>query len=174
MASSRDLTILVGQKDTISRSRVIDLSGQLMNDADLGQAVALMRDSIRHHPLLSARYEKMTLSVDAIAQRGNLLFLHLQLRNRSNLRYQLDFMRCYLRDRQKAKRTSIQEQEIPIIYKDTTDVVAGHTRQSFVIALPIFTVAGGKEGVIEVFERNGGRSLTLRLRNKILLQAHPL
>lgn len=168
MACSRDLTAM---HPTNTGSPVIVLSGQLVNDAALSKAIQCFRDSADNHRLLRVKHEQMLLGLDDIAQRDGLLFVRLRLHNRSSLRYQFDFLRSYIRDRQMPRRTSIQEQPLPLTYQDSVSAIEGRGTATVVIVLPIFTLADGKEAVIEVLEKNGGRSLTLHLRNKILLKA---
>ncbi len=43
-----------------------------------------------------------------------------------------------------------------------------------IVAVPTFTLADGKELIVEVYEKNGGRYLLLRVRNKPLLRAKNL
>lgn len=174
MASSRDLTRLIDPKDAGSFRSTVVLSDQLMNDLQLTTSISKMKDSVRHGRIVSVRHEGMTLTLQGIAQQGPLMFFRLQLHNRSNLPYRVDFIRCYIRDREKARRTSIQEKEVAFVYQDSLPILAGHGEHAFVIALPIFTLANGKEGILEVHEVNGGRSLALHLHNRMILRAQPL
>jgi hypothetical protein len=43
-----------------------------------------------------------------------------------------------------------------------------------VIIVPKFTIPDKKEFLIELFEKNGGRHLTLQIKNKHLLKAKTL
>jgi len=174
LASSRDLTALLPVKDSCAFYPDIVLTGQAINDAELLTIVKQLHESPGGRSLAGVRHERMTLVLDRIGQRNDLLFLRLRLCNRSALRYALDFIRCYIRDKQQTRRTSIQEQELAIPWRDSVSVIGGHAVRTIVIAVPLFTLANGKEGIIEIHEKNGGRSLALHLHNRILLKARPL
>lgn len=174
LASSRDLTRLVPTADSTCTVPVAILTGQAMNEEQLSRTVALIRNAPGHHLIEKVCRERMTLAVEQIGQSGPLLFFRIRLQNRSNLPYVLNFLRCYVRDSQKAKRTSIQDQEMLPIYQDSIAAVGGHSQGRLVIALPMFTLANRKEFVLEAYEQHGGRSLVLRLHNHALLRARPL
>jgi conjugative transposon TraN protein len=96
------------------------------------------------------------------------------LANPSNLRYDLDFVRFYIKDKKIAKRSSIQEREILPVYTDRVSMIGGKDQQRITIAVPKFTIPNNKEFFVEVFEKNGGRNVTLKLKNKHLLRAKSL
>ncbi|WP_187263742.1 DUF4138 domain-containing protein [Pontibacter beigongshangensis] len=100
----------------------------------------------------------------------------LVLSNKSPVPYDIDFVRFSLRDRKQVKRTATQEEErIPLYaygYEEKT-VEAGGTKV-LVFALEKAPITKGRELVVELFEKNGGRHLQLKVRGKDILQACPL
>ena len=174
LASTRDLTLLVtGFQDAPVRPAAI-LSKDLINTADISRHVAVLDSLPAHRTGPVNKNDKMSFRIAALGQAESLLFFRFRLANRSNLDYNLGFLRFYIRDRQKAKRTSIQEQEIQPVFRDSTGYVAGKSAIFHSVALPAFTLAGGKELVIEAYEQNGGRSLSIRLHNRSLFRARKL
>lgn len=117
---------------------------------------------------------QMTLKLTRIGLAGPVMFFNLRVTNHSDIDYNLDFVRLYVRDKQKMKRTSVQEREVLPIYDDSTSLIYGHSSVSKILALPTFTLAGGKEFIIEAYEKNGGRSLRIFVHNKTLLKATKL
>jgi len=174
LAATYNLTSLTASKDTSVISPVATLTNQIMNEDQMKEIITGLHDSTKRRSIIKIRHERMTMSLEDIGQKDALLFFRLKLQNRSNLPYYVNFLRCYTRDRQKARRTSIQEKELTLMYQDSITIIPGHGCQTAVIALPIFTLAGGKEGIIEACERNGGRSLVLHIHNRVLLRARSL
>lgn len=91
--------------------------------------------------------------------------------NHSNLGLDIDFIRMYIRDKQRTNRSSIQEQELFPVFKDDLQTVDGWKENRIIIAVPKFTIPDNKEFVIELFERNGGRSINLKIKNRHLLRS---
>jgi conjugative transposon TraN protein len=114
------------------------------------------------------------LQLRTIHTTSNWLIFGFSLSNTSNINYDIDFVRFYIHDKKPVKRSSIQEQEIQPLYIDHLTTIAGQQRDRFVIIVPKFTIPDKKEFLIELFEKNGGRHLTLRIKNKHLLKAKTL
>jgi conjugative transposon TraN protein len=114
------------------------------------------------------------LQLRSIHVTSDWLVLGFRLSNQSHLNYDIDFVRFYMHDKKQVKRSSIQEQEISPLYRDPLTTIARQQRDRFVIIVPKFTIPDKKEFLIELFEKGGGRHLTLRIKNKHLLKAKRL
>jgi conjugative transposon TraN protein len=102
----------------------------------------------------------------------NIMYLRMSIANKTNINYDIDQLRFYVRDQKKAKRTATQEIEInPLYVKGDTAVIVGQTERVFVYAVPKFTIPDKKYLVIELMEKNGGRHLKIKVRNKTIVQA---
>ena len=102
----------------------------------------------------------------------NIMYLRMSIANKTNINYNIDQLRFYIRDQKKTKRTATQEIEInPLYVKDDTAVIVGQTERVFVYAVPKFTIPDKKYLVIELIEKNGGRHLKIKVRNKTIVQA---
>jgi conjugative transposon TraN protein len=123
---------------------------------------------------ITTRRYRMRLRLDNIDRSGLLLFLRFALSNRSNLDYTPDFLRLYLADEARAKRTSRQELEITPAYTDTLPVVPGSATRSFILVLPRMTIPDRKILRVELYEKNGGRSLSLKINNRELFRSHAI
>lgn len=106
---------------------------------------------------------------------NNIMYFRIKIDNRSNITYDIDQLRFYIRDQKKAKRTASQETEItPVhIYENTAKVLAMDAK-TLVIALPKFTIPDKKYLAIQLMEANGGRHLELHVKNKKIMWAVPL
>ncbi|GGA92899.1 conjugative transposon protein TraN [Puia dinghuensis] len=153
---------------------IILLSNEPVNTVDMQAFVDRVKDlPASHHGPVDNR-NKMSIRLDNVCIAGSMMFFRFQLRNHSNIDYNMNFLRLYIRDRVKSKRTSVQEKEILPVYEDGNTTISGDSSIVHVIAVPTFTLAGGKQFIVESYEKNGGRSLTLFVRNKTILKARKL
>lgn len=121
------------------------------------------------------RQDRMQLDLKTIHVRDNVLFFHLQLSNRSNVSYSIQYARLYVRDKVQARRTASQENTItPLLIKGNTESVASQSREDIIYATDQFTIPSSKRLYIEVYENNGGRNLHLKLKNKRIVRARLL
>ncbi len=115
---------------------------------------------------------KMNLQLAGLYIKENTLFYRLNIENHSNIIYDIHQLRFYIRDKKQPKRTATQEIEIkPIFILGNANMVAGNGSKSLVIAVPKFTIPDGKYMEIEIMEQNGGRHLTLKVKNRHVFRA---
>ncbi len=105
----------------------------------------------------------------------NVMYYRVNIQNYSNINYDIDQLRFYIRDKKIAKRTARQEIEVtPIHIHDNTGVVDGQSQHTIVYALPKMTIPDQKQLFIQVMEKNGGRHLELQIKNKIIVKARTI
>lgn len=99
-------------------------------------------------------------------------YFHTELRNKSNVPFQIDFVNFKIVDKKIAKRTVIQEKPMkPLrIYKPLDEII-GNTTEQNVFLLDQFTITDDKVQLIEIFEKNGGRHQVLQIENSDLVNA---
>jgi len=99
-------------------------------------------------------------------------YFHTELRNRTNVPFQIDFINFKVVDKKVAKRTVVQERPmIPLRTYKPLDEIGGKTTEQNVFLLDQFTIADDKVLLIEIFEKNGGRHQTLQIENSDLIKA---
>ncbi|MCO5241533.1 MAG: conjugative transposon protein TraN [Chitinophagaceae bacterium] len=99
-------------------------------------------------------------------------YFHTELRNRTNVPFQIDFVNFKVVDKKVAKRTAVQERPmIPLRTYKPLDGISGKTTEQNVFLLDQFTIADDKVLLIEIFEKNGGRHQTLQVENSDLIKA---
>lgn len=114
----------------------------------------------------------MRFRLDGLFIRDNVMYYRIKMENQSNINYDIDQLRFFIRDRKKAKRTATQEIEIkPLYVKNDTPTVKGQSEHTFVFALPKFTIPDQKYLAIQLMEKNGGRHLELDVHNKALVRS---
>ncbi|MDV3742497.1 conjugative transposon protein TraN [Elizabethkingia anophelis] len=99
-------------------------------------------------------------------------YFHTELRNRTNVPFQIDFVNFKVVDKKVAKRTVVQERPmIPLRTYKPLDEIGGKTTEQNVFLLDQFTIADDKVLLIEIFEKSGGRHQTLQIENSDLIKA---
>jgi conjugative transposon TraN protein len=99
-------------------------------------------------------------------------YFHTELRNRTNVPFQIDFVNFKVVDKKVAKRTVVQERPmIPLRTYKPLEEIGGKTIEQNVFLLDQFTIADDKVLLIEIFEKNGGRHQTLQVENSDLIKA---
>jgi hypothetical protein len=114
----------------------------------------------------------MIASLNGIYIKDDIIYYQLNLQNESPIDYAINFLRFYIRDKKKAKRTSLQEAEIiPQHVAGNVSTVKANTHNSIVIALNKFTIPDAKYLAIEIGEKNGGRNLLMKVNNRKIIKA---
>lgn len=166
--------INLGQMDSESlKDPGIIFSGPRISDSRLQRELNQIKTAKPFFSKSAHKYE-MKLRLKSIYVSGDRMYFGLELTNKSNLTYDLDFTRTYIQDEQKVKRSSFQETEIIPVYKDSLRTVLGGTKSELFIAVPKFTLSDNKRFRIELFEKNGGRDFFLEIKNHQLLRARNL
>lgn len=113
--------------------------------------------------------------VKGIFVKDNVMFFQLCLKNYSTINYTPDFIRFYIRDKKKSKRTANQEIELKPVYTyGNVNEIPGRQDRNSVFAFEKFTIPEAKYLFIEIMEKNGGRNLTLKVTNRKIIKAKVL
>ena len=126
------------------------------------------------HGIRDARWD-MLVKVAGIFIKDKVMYYQLLLNNQSAIDYDIDFLRFYIRDKRKSKRTAVQENEmIPVCIAGNIRTIKANSVSAVVVALEKFTVPDAKFLAIEVNEKNGGRHLLLKVNNRKIIRARLL
>jgi conjugative transposon TraN protein len=158
-----------------SNNADIAFQGELMKPQDLEAYCKGMLDNHRTmRGIADASWDVMA-RVDGIYIKENVIFYQLLLYNQSTINYDVDFIRFYIRDKKKSKRTANQELELkPLYIAGNTTSVEGMSRNTVSFALEKFTLPDAKYLAIEIMEKNGGRHLRLKVNNRKIVRAQVL
>jgi conjugative transposon TraN protein len=143
-----------------------------MTEVDLQAYSAGILDTKRIARFVHDKTYKMDLMLIGVYIKEDVMFYRFRIRNQSNINYDIDFLKFYIRDKEKIKRTASQEVEVrPIYIYGNDNVVKGKSETDIVYALQKFTIPESKHLAVEVFEQNGGRHLDLTIKNKTIVNA---
>lgn len=106
---------------------------------------------------------------------NDVIYLHVQIANNTNISFEVDYRRFVVADRKAAKRTAQQQRIIePLRVCNDPSIVRGHQRQRIVFALPKLTLEEDKILLLEITEKDGARHQCLEISSKELLGAKAL
>lgn len=157
-------------------------------DTDGGASLILVRNAINEREIQEASRMALkgrvdgkiakddqfltTLTLQEVYIRDDILYYRLHIRNRSSLNYDVKSLKFFIRDKKKVKRTSSQELElVPVYVGNETANINAFASATMVYAVRKFTIPDGKTLHIHLFEANGGRNLSLTIKNRHILKA---
>lgn len=137
----------------------------------------LIKSTPRQAFVTGEKKNKIALAVNRIYVDNEMLYFVMDAINETAINYDVDFIKLFIKPKKASTRTSAQEVEItpthtfnvPVTLKSNPDGLT-----NFVISVNKFTIANGKRFVMEMWEKNGERSIELEITPKILLGAVPL
>lgn len=110
-----------------------------------------------------------------IYSHNGLLYLHTQIKNSTNVPFDIDFIRFKIVDKKMVKQTAVQETVIyPLRAYNFVSQVGGNQTERTVFTIDKITIPNGKQLVIELFEKNGGRNQTFIIENDDLIRAEQI
>jgi conjugative transposon TraN protein len=111
-------------------------------------------------------------TLKGIYSHNNLLYFHTELKNSSNVPFNVDYISFRIVDKKVAKRTATQEQSIaPLRAFNQMMVIDGIKTERTVFTLLQVTLSEGKKLLVELNEKNGGRHQSFVVENADLVRA---
>ena len=109
----------------------------------------------------------------SIYTNNGLLYFHTELKNTSNIAFDIDYISFKIVDKKVVKRTAMQEHVLePLRAQNYVTVVSGKESERTVFALEKFTIPDDKQLVIEVAEKEGGRNQSFVVENGDIVRAN--
>ena len=109
----------------------------------------------------------------SIYANNGLLYFHTELKNTSNIPFDVDYVSFKIVDKKVIKRTAMQEQVLePLRAQNYVTVVHGKQSERTVFALEKFTIPDDKQLVIEIAEKEGGRQQSFVVENEDIVRAN--
>ena len=111
-------------------------------------------------------------TLKGIYTHNGLLYFHMQLKNSSNVPFDVDYITFKIVDKKISKRTAIQEQVIvPLRAHNNLTLVGGKKTERVIFTLPKFTIPDDKHLIIELNEKEGSRHQSFTIENTDLVRA---
>ena len=155
-----------------AKANTIFLSPENANQAEIqsyGQAAVSSKKKVRG---IKDKGFGIRFQMSGLFIHDDVLYLRTNIENQSNINYDIDQLRFFIRDQKKANRTSTQEIEItPVYVQNDTDKIDGNSQHTMVFALPKFTIPDKKYLAVQLMEKNGGRHMELHVKNKTIVKA---
>ena len=126
---------------------------------------------------LGERRYKIETTLKGIYVKNDMLYFHLNLKNKSNISYDINYTKFTIVDRKKLKKQAVQE--LPINYvrvyngKRPEKVFVGQEYHT-VVAFNKFTLSSDKKLVISINEKGGGRHLEFDVTPSDIIGALPI
>jgi conjugative transposon TraN protein len=127
------------------------------------------RKEIKH---IGSKRFGIQYTLKGVYTHNGLLYFHLQLKNSSNVPFNIDYITFKIVDKKVAKRTAIQEQVIwPLRAYNNLTLIGGSRTERMVFTLPKFTIPDDKILIVELNEQSGGRHQSFTVENADLVRA---
>lgn len=121
---------------------------------------------------ISSKKYGVEFSIKGIYTNNGMLYFHSQIKNITNIPFDIDFITFKIVDRRVTKRTAVQEQVLtPLRVLNNNQTIRGKSVARSVYTLEKFTIADNKMLVIEIFEKNGGRHQSVTITNRNIVKA---
>ena len=148
---------------------------KVMNESDLISYAKGILDNPKHIGGIKDVHWGIDVRVEGIYLKDQVMFFQLKIKNVSAIDYDIDWIRFYIKDKRKSKRTASQEIILTPLYKTGNDRrVDGYTTNKLVLAFEKFTIPDAKFLYVQIGEKNGGRHLRLKMGNRKLVKAQIL
>jgi len=172
-ADSRPIDLRSQQMDEAASAY---LKNRSLNDAqiqDLAAHVAT-RKNFMNRP--KAKAFGIVARLKGIYIADDVMFYQIGIKNKTQIGYDTDFFRFYVRDKKRMKRTAQQEQELKplFVYREHGNVIAGKTQACIVVAFKKFTIADHMDFILQSFEKNGDRNPELKISGEYIVKARLL
>lgn len=162
---------MVKQKGT-----VVSFAGVNTSQQEIVQNCARIVDHHRRVKHVGINKYDIQASLRGLYYKDNILYYKIGVKNKSNINYDLDYIRFFVVDKTVAKETSHQELEVvPLyVYNQPLVVIPGQATIEKVYAFQKFTIPDDKVVQIIMGEKNGGRTVSFTMANQDILNADVL
>ena len=133
---------------------------------------SIHKENKRHVKHIGSKTFGIQYLLRGIYTHNDLLYFHTQIRNQSNVPFEVDFITFKIVDKKVMKRTAIQEQVIfPLRAHNYATVVAGNKDERTVFTFDKFTIPADKVLVVELNEKSGGRHQSFTVESEDIVRA---
>jgi len=133
---------------------------------------SIHKENKRHVKHIGSKAFGIQYLLRGIYTHNGLLYFHMQVRNQSNVPFEVDFVTFKIVDKKVMKRTAIQEQIVfPLRAYNYATLVAGNKDERTMFTFDKFTIPAGKVLVVELNEKSGGRHQSFTVESEDIVRA---
>ena len=133
---------------------------------------SIHKENKRHVKHIGSKAFGIQYLLRGIYTHNGLLYFHTQVRNQSNVPFEVDFVTFKIVDKKVMKRTAIQEQIVfPLRAYNYATLVAGNKDERTVFTFDKVTIPADKVLVVELNEKSGGRHQSFTVESEDIVRA---
>ena len=133
---------------------------------------SIHKENKRHVKHIGSKAFGIQYLLRGIYTHNGLLYFHTQVRNQSNVPFEVDFVTFKIVDKKVMKRTAIQEQIVfPLRAYNYATLVAGNKDERTMFTFDKFTIPASKVLVVELNEKSGGRHQSFTVESEDIVRA---
>ncbi len=150
--------------------KAINQSAEQINEI-LKEAIA--KDGFLKH--IGVKNMGISAKMKGIYNADGTMIYNLSIENKTEIDYNIDFIKLFIKDKKSLKRMAAQEEEIKIIQQyPINNQVLAENNSVIAIATSLQTISEDKQIIIEIYEKNGGRHLRFAIDSKVISKAKNL
>lgn len=128
---------------------------------------AIYRENKNAIKYLGSKTFSIQMLVRSIYVYEGIFFIHIYIKNTSNIPLDIDILRFKISDKKLVRRRAIQETYIkPLKSFNEQTRIGAHSSSRIIYVLPKFTLADEKLFQIELYEKKGARNQIIRIENQ--------
>lgn len=158
-ADVEQLNYIVGAEQAVASTEVMHNEKILQQEAALTGA---LNDNL---------HKRVSNDISILRLRGmymseHALWIKLTFCNRTAVPFSVGFIKFFIRDKQRAKNSAVQERELFPVYQEAPEVFEGKCAAPLLFAFDPFVVNRRQQLVMQVGELHGNRFIQLRVKPK--------
>ena len=126
----------------------------------------------KHLRHLGSKQQETEFTIRDIYVYNGMFYFHTMIKNRSQVAFDIDYIKFKIVDKQLSKRSPTQEKALePVRIYPATNRIKGKSSVRIVYALPKFTITKDQLLAVELVEKNGGRHQSIQVENRDITRA---
>lgn len=165
---------LLANQPNPQEMKLSDINGESPLLLDL-IAKSLYRKNERFIKNVGQRKQRIESTIKGIYVHNDILYFHLNMKNKSNISYDIDYMRFNICDQKRLKKQASQELSLEPVReynKGNLAKIPPGKEYHTILAFNKFTIAPDKKMSVYISEKNGGRHIYFDLLPTDIINAH--
>ncbi len=159
--------------DKVSNNKLLSNENRLPNIATMEKDFISIKEKVKPARAgLKKMRHGITLGLQELYVKDDVMYFQFKVRNCNHVDYTTSSFNIFIKDKKQRKRTATQEVACEILATDGDyQLIKGKTVQTFILAVPKFTIPDKKKCIIQLMEKNGGRNISLKINNSRIIKA---